>query len=341
MGRHGRQAAAGPGRAPRLTAAFDPRENSLNALRLLLACAVLASHSWQFARDESDPVGRLADGPDLGDMSVDGFFLISGFLITRSQLRASSTGRYLWHRFLRIVPGFWVCLLATAFVLAPVLWWLERDTLAGYPWLGADSALTYVAVNGAVCMNQFNIGDLQGGAALDGSLHTLFFEMLCYLLIAALGALGVLRRRRWLVLVAAAAFTVVAAVEAIVPGDVLATTYTVRWTGVFLVGSTMFLYGEHIPLTRPLTAAAVLLVAVAVAVPSAYLALAPAAFGYLLLHAGTSPRLARVAVRRDLSYGIYIYAWPLQLICSKRGQTPGDSPAIWSPRSRPRPSRRC
>jgi peptidoglycan/LPS O-acetylase OafA/YrhL len=33
---------------------------------------------------------------------------------------------------------------------------------------------------------------------------------------------------------------------------------------------------------------------------------------YLVLLAGSSPRLRTVGARRDLSYGLYVYAWPAQ-----------------------------
>ena len=57
-------------------------------------------------------------------MAVYGFFGISGYLITGSAER-NRTGRYLWQRFLPIFPGFWVCLLFTAFFFA-LLGWLSQ-----------------------------------------------------------------------------------------------------------------------------------------------------------------------------------------------------------------------
>ncbi|OHV20475.1 acyltransferase [Parafrankia soli] len=299
--------------------AFDPRHNNLNALRLVLAATVLVSHSWGFVRDEDDPLGKLTGGPEAGEVAVDGFFLLSGFLITRSRQRARSTGRFLWHRLLRILPGFWVCLAVTAVILGPLLWLLERDTLAGYPWTGADSALTYVAANALLRMHQFNIGDLNGGGALDGSLHTLFFEALCYLMIGILGAVGLLSRRRAAVLGLAVACWVLAAADAVSGADRLADAYALRFASMFLVGAVMFLYADRIPLNRPLLAASCCLLAIALAAPATYLPLAPAPLAYFLLWAGTGRRLMRVGSRRDLSYGIYVYSWPLQLLLLELG----------------------
>ena len=54
-------------------------------------------------------------------MAVVGFFGISGYLITGSAERSRPL-RYLWQRFLRIFPAFWVCLVVTAFVIGAIAW---------------------------------------------------------------------------------------------------------------------------------------------------------------------------------------------------------------------------
>ncbi|WP_154675569.1 acyltransferase family protein [Parafrankia elaeagni] len=298
---------------------FDPRRNNLNALRLALALIVLVSHSWVFVHDGDDPLQNLTGGPAAGTIAVDGFFLISGFLITRSRLQASSTARYLWHRFLRILPGFWVCLAITAVVFGPLLWRLEREALAGYPWTGPESAVTYVMANSLLRMNQFNIGDLHGGEPLDGSLHTLFFEVLCYLMIGVFGGVGLLRRSRLLVVLSALSCWFLAAADTISGSQWLGESYTIRYVSVFLVGVVMYLYVDRIPVTWPLLTTSCALFAITLVAPSTYLVLGPVPLAYLLLWGGTGRRLERVGTRRDLSYGIYIYSWPLQLVLLEAG----------------------
>lgn len=170
---------------------FDPRHNSVNALRLILAALVLLSHTIQLSSGgRADPVGRLTHSHvDISTMAVDAFFALSGFLITGSYLSSPSVWRYLWRRALRILPGFWVCLVATAAVIAPVSWLLEHRTLAGYPVLGADSATAYVVQNAGVLIGRYYIEGAFHGEVVNGSLHTLYYESLCYLLLAVIGVL--------------------------------------------------------------------------------------------------------------------------------------------------------
>jgi peptidoglycan/LPS O-acetylase OafA/YrhL len=92
-----------------IAARLDLRSNSLNLVRLVLATAVIVSHAW--------PIGGFGDDPAIGDvnlghLAVGGFFAISGYLIAQSRL-VNRPARYAAKRAMRILPGFWVCLLVT------------------------------------------------------------------------------------------------------------------------------------------------------------------------------------------------------------------------------------
>ncbi|HEY5879949.1 MAG TPA: acyltransferase, partial [Nakamurella sp.] len=156
---------------------FDARCNSVNALRLGLALLVLVSHTIKLhGGQDQDPVGRVTGGiVDLGTIAVDGFFALSGFLIARSYLHSPSVGRFLWRRFLRIMPGFWVCLLVTAAVLLPLSQLLQFGTMAGFPLTGELSVAGYVVNNWGLFIRQFYVSGLMGGEPVNGSLYTLFY----------------------------------------------------------------------------------------------------------------------------------------------------------------------
>jgi len=308
----------GPKASHTLGGAFDPRVNSLSALRLALATSVLVSHGIKFAGSEDDPLGRLTGTKaDLGTVAVDGFFILSGFLITRSYLTTASLPRYLWHRCLRILPGFWVCLLVTAAVFAPLASLIEHGRPLDFALTGQDSALSYVRNNAAVQMRQFTIDGLLGGEAFNGSLYTLFYEFVCYLLLAAVGALAILRDRPGLVVLLTGACWSAALVDVVTDGALtggVGRELMLHFMLMFFVGASFWLYRHRVPLgTAPALVAAMLLAA-AFVWAEAYLLLAPVALGLLLLGAGANPALSRVGRRRDLSYGLYIYAWPVQVL---------------------------
>ena len=105
------------GRRGTLGQVFDPRANALNAWRLALALGVIVWHSWVLTGRPAPP---FALNQFATQAFVDGFFAISGFLIPASWLGNPRLRDYFLARGLRILPGMWVCLFVTAFVIAPI-----------------------------------------------------------------------------------------------------------------------------------------------------------------------------------------------------------------------------
>ena len=115
-----------PGGVSTIEQSFSAKRNSLNFLRLILALAVVFSHSITLGLFGSEWIlGRTT----LGTVAVYGFFGISGYLIAGSAGR-NNTGRYLWQRFLRIFPAFWVCLIVTAFLFGTIAWFHSNPGLS-------------------------------------------------------------------------------------------------------------------------------------------------------------------------------------------------------------------
>lgn len=193
------------------TAARRP-ENSIGLLRVLLAGAVLWGHSWYLAgREHDEPIARwlLGNGEAIATFAVKGFFVLSGYLVMQSEQRLTSTRRFLWHRLLRIYPGLWACLLVTAFVLPALFGYIAHSEVSwseGWRYLTANFVLVRAQLGIPNIFEQgFKPGDL------NGSLWTLPYELGCYAAIAALGWLGVTRRktrRPWLVAAAIGALYV-------------------------------------------------------------------------------------------------------------------------------------
>ena len=86
------------------------RKNNFGFLRLLFATMVVVSHSPELldGNRSREILTRLFGTMSFGEVGVHGFFIISGYLITKSFVESRSTGSYLTKRFLRIFPGYLV-----------------------------------------------------------------------------------------------------------------------------------------------------------------------------------------------------------------------------------------
>lgn len=175
------------------------RDDNFLLLRALAASLVIYGHSYAMVPSGGPPelFSWLGWGVYSGQIAVDLFFAISGFLITGSFLRRHALFEFLWARALRIYPAYLFCLLLCTFALGPVF-----TTLPLHDYLRDPATSDYVIKN--LRLNIDMAWDLPGvfvdnprRSTINGSIWTLPAEIRMYLWVAALGVLGVLARR-WL-----------------------------------------------------------------------------------------------------------------------------------------------
>ncbi|GAW41268.1 glucans biosynthesis protein [Brevundimonas sp. SH203] len=85
----------------------------VQALRFAAATTVVAAHAVDLAGTRLGLATLAGDGPlaDFGAVGVDVFFVISGFIIattTRGQAGVEAAGAFLWRRFRRVAPIYWL-----------------------------------------------------------------------------------------------------------------------------------------------------------------------------------------------------------------------------------------
>jgi peptidoglycan/LPS O-acetylase OafA/YrhL len=292
------------------------RDNNFYLLRLLLACRVIFGHAFVLggvASDEAhDSLGAIYNS-----LGVNGFFVISGFLVTRSLLSSRSMFEYAAARIFRIVPALWFMLLVTT----PAVLVVGMGTPIGPATL--KSAAAYLGKNMTVMVTTYSIRGVFHGlpnGAVNGSIWSLRFEAMCYLVLGALAALGVVKRPKLVGLFAFALAVLFLTVHE-GHGVFFWLQRSVRLGSLFFFGSTLALMGERLWVSAPVAFVAMVVTSVAgirLGVPE----IRHFAFGYLLISLAYSPspwlrRVTRAAELRqlgapDLTYGIFLYAFPIQ-----------------------------
>lgn len=295
----------------RLGDVFDPRANILTQVRLVLAVGVIAWHAVLVSRIAPPPFNTQI----IQDGCVDGFFAISGFLIVASWMHRPSVLPFLSARALRIFPGFWVALAVTAFLIAPATLMASTKGLPIGYW---DSAAAYFFGGLDLTITQHRIAGTPSGLPIEawnGSLWTLAWEFSCYILVAALGAFNLLRRHTMGILFATALALESTILLGLLPGDAMTIS---RFLLMFSAGGALFLYRDRIAANWWWVMAAIALVAVSVLLPD-YRILGGLPLAYALIVGASLVR--RPVLRTDLSYGVYVYAAPIQVGLALLGVT--------------------
>lgn len=304
-----------------ISAALNGHRNSFGAIRLILAASVIVSHSWPLAVNEVDPTHHLFRGQaHIGTIAVLGFMAISGYVVTKSAASADVV-QFMWRRFLRMFPAYWVALVVAAFVIGPLALVLAGDAVGGYFTTAAGGPFSYVMQNLDLTVRQWEVSGLfvgQPSESLNGSLWTLAYEWGCYLGIAALAVFGVLRRARFLIPVGALVFVALQAMHLYAP-DVVArlplvsTEDRVMLTLMFLWGSTLAVYSRKIRMTDRAAMVALAVTVATLLLGWFYLLGLPAMAYFVCWAAARLPsRLHSIGADTDYSYGVYLYGWPVQ-----------------------------
>src|SRR5262245_38113974 len=292
-------------------------------LRLSYAGAVLFSHCFELIDRGRirEPLDRLFHTVTAGDLAVDGFFVLSGLLILQSWTNDPHPGRYLARRALRIYPAFLIVTLVCRLVLGPTF----GGGAAHY--FGQLQPLDFTV--GALLLREPVVPPVFVGnpyTDVDGSLWTIQYEFMCYVIVLIAGLLARNRRAFWWVLwltaLALNSFAGDALEQIRFPGSRILLgdepAAFVRFLGFFGAGVLFHLHRDQLRLrTRPAMLCAVALVLSLFSQDAARLVL-PTAGAYLLFWCVFRPApdsaLQRFVQRHDLSYGVYLLAWPAQQI---------------------------
>jgi peptidoglycan/LPS O-acetylase OafA/YrhL len=310
-------------RPPFLGALAHGRANNFQLLRFLAASMVVFFHCFALTDHwTEEPLWRMTRDWNFGALGVQIFFVISGFLVTQSWQQRGRLVPFLAARILRIYPGL---ILATAFTLvlagisSPLAWpaFLGEPQTLDFAWHTALGWELRDTLTGAFVANPFP-------SSVNGSLWSLPLELRLYLGVALAGVVGLLSRR-WLFAAAVAA-------------AIVATLLWPHWLPLlpdqeairrvillFVVGALACVVRDWLPVSLVLALAAVVVLLVNPAGIGRGVLFAPL-FTYSVLTLAYHPLIQWAAFNRigDYSYGIYVYAFPIQQTLIER--SPGWLP---------------
>ncbi len=295
--------------SPTIESAISGRKNNFDVLRLIAAIAVIFSHSYDIGGSHIDePLVRFSGGQmTIGEFAVVLFFVISGFLITQSFDRSQDLQKFLKARALRIFPAVVALVLLTVFVLGPLV---TTTSVAVYfsdssTWAYLSTVTLFPLVRDPTLPQVFSHNIMPG--VVNGSLWTLEFEIVCYAIVAVMGITKILRGR-WviallLVSIACSFLTIPSHFVSEIP-------YFVNF---FAAGMLLYLYRAKIRLNGSLA----LLCFIAMILSARIGGMREVLIGagsYLFIYLSLSPRikLPRTTKYGDFSYGLYIFAFPIQ-----------------------------
>ena len=284
-------------------------KNNLNVVRFFAAMLVLYGHSFVFL---GLPEPLFLRWIPLGPLGVYIFFSISGYLVSESWDRDPSAFRFLIRRILRIIPGLAVVILLSVFILGPVV-----TTIPLGEYFTSPHTLRYIE-NIWLKISFYLPGvfeHLRVANAVNGSLWSLPIEFAMYLLLAII---GFLKGNRWVVLLLFISSALINL--AWVQNAQMLIFYDSDLRQIFICGTYFWagacLYRFNIKKFFSLSStmvAIVLLLCLSVNIQWLQIAawiLIP--FATLSFGLAYSANLNYPFRSGDYSYGIYIYAFPIQ-----------------------------
>jgi len=277
---------------------------------------VLVSHSFTVVTGKAaeEPL-RVALGLTPGSIAVDVFFIVSGLLVTTSIIRSRSWLDFVVARTLRILPGLFAAVALTALLIGGYFYVGPGTFLRG------SDVLAYIARDALPFAAPVeSISDVfdgnPAGDAFNISLWTLPIEVSMYRwvllawLFAALPRLARWRGFRWLIL-AAFAYSAWRHLGAV--GMPLEMS-PARLPFMFFAGALVAVFPLRVRLAPALLPILLIAVLASALHNRAFFVTYSLALWYLVIGMAylRAPALRHYNRVGDYSFGMYLYAWPIQ-----------------------------
>ncbi len=282
---------------------FDNKRNNFDFIRFLASILVIFSHSFALSVVSNEPLSEFSAGRfTFGSIAVAIFFIISGMFICQSFQRSASIYTFTLSRCLRIFPALIPLTILTTFVLGALV---TSEELKSY--FSDKTTYSYLQNISAIKI-QFELpGVFEHNPyvnVVNGSLWSLRYEIICYCLVVAV---GIIYQRKFLI-----PFLIILVLAGIFRDKLLNITLI-----YFFIGSMIYVFRRHIRLSHPLAFLSLISLIANIHFNTnlaTCFIINAICLGYLIIYLGfsTSKYFHNFTKYGDFSYGIYIYAFPVQ-----------------------------
>ncbi|MDM8569359.1 acyltransferase [Thiotrichales bacterium HSG1] len=300
------------------------RNNNFNLIRFVAALLVLITHSFALSSGTADAEPfRATLGITLGNFAVDVFFVTSGFLITGSLFARNNLIAFVWARMLRIYPALIVAILFCVFAVG-----LYFTTLSFWEYISNNQTHKYLVKNILLFFGiNYNLpgvfADTPYVNVINGSLWTLPYEVKMYAILVIFGSI-LLSIEKWfnqnrakvpifgycLLIV-----VVVAIVANIINQSYLfMNKYALHLFTMFFIGATFYVWREKIIISELVVLLILLILIPATLNKQIFFIFYSIFIPYIVFYIAYVPtgKIRLFNQLGDYSYGMYIYAFPVQ-----------------------------
>lgn len=288
------------------------RSNNLNLIRFFGAISVIVCHAYPLSlgRGNVDILSRISGHTlTFGNLAVSVFFIASGFLISRSIIRNQDAKTYFRARVIRIFPP-----LILTVILSVVLLGLFVSKLSFFSYLFSLATIKYflnILLIPVHSLPGVFVGNVYG-SVVNGSLWTLPLEFICYIVVFVAFKVGLVKEKTL-------KYTIIPVIIIYLMMNLVNMPLVMVLNGylqpmfMFYMGVVFYIYREKIGVDGKYFFINLLAFVLTIYFKVAWLGLL-FFFPYLLLYLSFGLQQIPENLGRlgNLSYGIYLCAFPLQ-----------------------------
>ncbi|MBK8639197.1 MAG: acyltransferase [Chromatiaceae bacterium] len=293
---------------------LNKEKNNLDIFRIISALMVIYGHAYAIlpSTGSGDVLKGLLGFDYSGSLAVKIFFFLSGLVVTNSLLTKRSLIPFLIARFFRIWPALAFTLLVSAFLLGPLLseqspaeYFSNKKVLA-YFYKGLSMNIKY-ELPGVFENNAFR--------AVNGSLWSIPHEVFAYLTLASFFILGLLNSRIRLLTIP---IFILILIDPLLENPVIFTWLPANpeirlLAPCFAFGALLAIWKDKVDIGwMPCLAAWIAFLLLKQSCCNFYLFYL--ALFMSIIQLSSHDILVRLKPTADISYGIYLWGWPVQQI---------------------------